>query len=78
MPFSIRPFRRFPVQCGEVLSLAVNLPHHQEIFLYHAVVRWSRGEEFGIETIEAPKPTNARLTHYVRRLVKNPIEILRE
>jgi hypothetical protein len=67
-----------PMRPGEILSLAVTLPNEQRIEVPEAVVRWSRGEEFGIETIEVPKQTTARLTHYVRRLVKNPIEILRE
>ena len=63
---------------GEVLSLTVNLPNEQQIHIPQAVVRWSRGEEFGIVTVEVPKHTQARLTHYVRRLVKNPIEVLSE
>ena len=102
MPFSIRPFRRFPVQCvvsysagpfrgigtvwnlsrsgwrlsgdlpmrpGESLSLTVKLPNEQHIKIPDAVVRWSRGQEFGIETVETPKHTENRLIHYVRRLV---------
>jgi len=104
MPFSIRLFRRFPVQCvvsysaglfrgngtvwnlsrsgwrlsgdlpmraGERLSLSVTLPNEQCIDVSDAVVRWSRGQEFGVETIETPKHTAARLIHYVRRLVND-------
>ena len=81
MPFSIRPHRRFPVNCaatynagsfqgqgtiwdlsctgwrlsgdlsmqpGETLSLTVTLPNEQRIVVPEAVVRWSRGQEFGI------------------------------
>ena len=102
MSFSIRFFRRFPVQCavsynagpfhgqgtvwnlsrsgwrlsgdlpmrpGESLSLTVTLPNEQHIDIPHAVVRWSRGQEFGVETVETPKHTADRLIHYVRRLV---------
>jgi hypothetical protein len=94
MPFSIRPFRRFPVHCsvtynagpfqgqgtvwnlsctgwrlsgdlpmrpGGTLSLTVTLPNEQRIVVPEAVVRWSRGQEFGIETDETPKHTQARL-----------------
>ena len=104
MPFSIRLFRRFPVQCvvtynagpfqgqgivwnlsrsgwrlsgdlpmrpGESLSLTVTLPNEQRIDVRDAVVRWSRGQEFGIETVETPKHTADRLIHYVRRLVND-------
>jgi len=111
MPFVLRPFRRFPVQCavtyhagpfhgqgtvwnlsctgwrlsgdlpmrpGEALSLTVTLPNKQRIVVPDAVVRWSRGQEFGIEMVETPKHTQARLIHYVRRLVKHSVEILHE
>ena len=93
MPFTIRPYRRFPVPCavsynagpfqgqgtlwnlsctgwrfsgdlplrpGATLSLTVTLPNEQRIVLPEAVVRWSRGQEFGIETDETPKQTPAR------------------
>lgn len=106
MPFSIRLFRRFPVQCavsysvgpfrglgtvwnlsrsgwrlsgdlpmrpGERLSLTVTLPNEQSIDVSEAVVRWSRGQEFGVETVETPKHTAARLIHYVRRLVNDSV-----
>ena len=106
MPFSIRPFRRFPMQrsvtynagpfqgqdtvwnlsCtgwrlasdvpmrpGEPLSLTVTLPNEQCIEISESVVRWSRAEELGIETVEASKHTHARLQHFVQRLVREPI-----
>ena len=111
MPFVLRPFRRFPVQCaviynvgpfqghgtvwnlsstgwrlsgdlpmrpGETLSLFVMLSNDQRIEISKAVLRWSRSQEFGIETVETPEHTQARLIHYVRRLVKNSVEVLHE
>jgi hypothetical protein len=111
MPFSIRPYRRFAVQCsvtynagpfqgqgtvwnlscsgwrlsgdlpmrpGETLSLTVTLPNEQRIEVPEAVVRWSRGQEFGVESIETPKHTQARLWHYVKRLVQEPTEYVHE
>jgi hypothetical protein len=53
------------------LSLTVTLPNEQRIDVRDAVVRWSRGQEFGIETVETPKPTKDWLIHYVRRLVND-------
>ena len=106
MPFSIRPFRRFPVQCsvtynagpfqgqgtvwnlsctgwrlsgdlpmrtGEPLSLTVTLPNEQRIEIPEAVVRWVRGEEFAVETVAIKSHTQARLAHYVKRLVLEPL-----
>jgi hypothetical protein len=108
MPFSIRTYHRFPVQCtamyhagpfqgqgtvwnlsptgwrisgdlpmrsGESLSLTVILPNEQHIEVLEAVVRWSRGQEFGIETVIASKHTQARLGHYIQRLIKEGVQI---
>lgn len=105
MPFMIRPYRRFPIQCsatytagpfqgqgtvwnlslnglrlsgdlpmrpGETLSLTVTLPNEQRIEIPEAVVRWSRGEEFAAETRLIEPEIQARLEHYVKRLVQEP------
>ena len=101
MPFTSRPYRRFPVQCfvkyrigsftgtgtvwnlslsgwrfsgnvpmrpGEIVSMKITLLNEQRLQITEAMVRWSRGKEFGIETIEVCKHTQNRLAHYVRRL----------
>jgi hypothetical protein len=106
MPFSIRPYRRFPVQCsvtyntgpfqgqgtiwnlsctgwrltgglpmrpGEPLSLTVTPPSEQRIEIPEAVVRWSRGQEFAVEYVAIEPHTQARLAHYVKRLVLEPL-----
>jgi hypothetical protein len=56
--------RRFPsdlpLRPGTTLSLTVTLQNEQRIVLPEAVVRWSRGQEFGIETDETSKHTPAR------------------
>jgi hypothetical protein len=109
MPFSIRPYRRFPVQCcvtyntgpfegqgtawnlsstgwrlsgdlpmqpGETLALTVTLPNEQRIEILQAVVRWSRGQEFAVETVMVEQHTHARLQHYVTRLVQEQAKSL--
>ncbi|MGH7181548.1 MAG: PilZ domain-containing protein, partial [Nitrospiraceae bacterium] len=58
-----------PMRQGEMLSLTVTLPNEQGIEIPKAVVRWSRGQEFAVENIEIELPTQARLKHYVKRLV---------
>jgi hypothetical protein len=108
MPFSIRPFRRFPVHCavtyhagpfhgqatvwnlsctgwrlsgdlpmrpGEPLPLTVTLPNKQHILILKAVVRWSRGQEFVVETVTIERHAHARLQHYVKRQVQKSEEI---
>jgi hypothetical protein len=57
--------RRFsgdlPLRPGATLSLTVTLPNAPRIIVPEAVVRWSRGQECGIETDETPKHRQARL-----------------
>ena len=107
MPVTLRPYRRFPVQCavtynagpfqgqgtvwnlsstgwrlsgdlpmrpGEILSLTVTLPNKQRIVVPEAVVRWSRGQEFAVENMLIESHAQARLQHYVKRLVQEPVE----
>lgn len=57
---------------GETLSLTVTLPNEQRIEIPEAVVRWSRGGEFAAETRLIEPHTQARLEHYVKRLVQEP------
>ena len=61
---------------GEPLSLTVTLPNEQRIAVAEAVVRWSRGQEFAVETGKIQPHTQARLQHYVRRLVQEPTKIV--
>ena len=54
------------------LLVVVPLPR---IEVPEAVVRWSRGQEFAIENVVVERHTQARLKHYVKRLVQEPTEI---
>ena len=110
MPFVVRPYRRFAVQCpviysigrfqghgtiwnlsctgcrlsgdlpmraGETLSLTVTLPNKQRLEIPEALVRWSRGQEFAVESVVLDPPIDVRLQHYVRRLAQKPLEVVR-
>ena len=107
MPFTIRPFRRSPVQCsvtyyagpfqghgtvwnlslngwklsgdvplrvGQTCSLTVNLPNQQSLVVAAAIVRWVRGQEYGMETLVVEQQTHSRLEHLVERLVQESVE----
>ena len=107
MPFSIRPFRRSPVQCsvtyhvgpfqgqgtvwnlsvngwhlsgnvplrvGQTCPLTVNLPNQRSIFVAAAIVRWVRGQEYGLETLVGETQTHSRLEHLVKRRVQESFE----
>ena len=65
-----------PMRPGEILSLTVTLPNEQRIEIPEAVVRWSRGQEFALETVKIEQHTQARLQHFVRRLVQEPAELV--
>jgi len=65
-----------PMRPGESLSLIVTLPNEQHIIIPQAVVRWSRGQEFAVETVMVEQHTHARLQHYLKRLVQEPPESL--
>ena len=62
-----------PIRPGESLSLTVTLPSEQRIEIPKAVVRWSRGQEFAVETVKIEQHAQARLAHYVKRLVLEPL-----
>ena len=103
MPFTLRPYRRFPKQCsatynagpfqgqgtvwnfslsgwklsgdvplqvGQTCSLTVNLPIEEPIVVATAIVRWVRGQEFGLETLAIEKQTHSRVEHVIKRLVE--------
>jgi len=40
-----------PLRIGEVCSLTVILPPYQSIYVAAGIVRWARGEEYGVETL---------------------------
>jgi hypothetical protein len=59
-----------PMGAGETLTLMVILPNKQCIQILLAVVRWSRGQEFAVETVMVEPYTQARLQQYVQGLVQ--------
>lgn len=61
---------------GETLSLTMTLPNEQQIQISEAVVRWSRGQEFAVESLAIALHTYARLHQYVKRLVREPEEMI--
>ena len=40
-----------PLRIGEVCSLTVNLQSEPPIYVAAVIVRWMRGEEYGVETL---------------------------
>ncbi|TKS64791.1 MAG: hypothetical protein EWM73_00117 [Nitrospira sp.] len=62
-----------PMRPGEPLSLTVTLPNEQRIEMPEAGVV---SQEFGSETVQTLKQTQARLIHHVQRVVNNSLKVL--
>jgi hypothetical protein len=59
-----------PLQVGQTCALTVNLPIDERIVVGTAIVRWVRGQEFGLETLAIEKQTHSRVEHVIKRLVE--------
>ena len=55
-----------PLALGDICSLSMTLPTKKHIAVLAGVVRWVRGEEFGIETLAMNKTAHARLRTYIQ------------
>jgi hypothetical protein len=63
-----------PLQVGQTCSLTVNLPIEESIVVAAAIVRWVRGQEFGLETLAIEKQTHSRLEQFLKRLAQECVE----
>ena len=63
-----------PLQVGQTCSLTVNLPIEESIVVAAAIVRWVRGQEFGLETLAIEKQTHRRVGHVTKHLVQEAWE----
>jgi len=63
-----------PLQVGQTCPLTVTLPNQESIFVDAAIVRWVRGQEYGLETVTVDKPTPSRVEHMVKHLEEANLE----
>jgi hypothetical protein len=56
-----------PLQIGEVCSLTVNLSTQQPVFIVAGVVRWVRGEEYGVESLVVDRESREEMENYIRQ-----------
>jgi hypothetical protein len=63
-----------PLQVGQMCSLTVNLPNEERIVVAAAIVRWVRGQEYGLETLAVEKQTHGRMERVIKRLVQESDE----
>lgn len=53
-----------PLRLGEVCSLTVRLPTYRDVYVAAVIVRWVRGEEFGVETLVIDEQSREDLVEY--------------
>jgi PilZ domain len=63
-----------PMCVGQTCSLFVNLSNRKRDFVVAGIVRWVRGEEYGIETLVANRTTQAHIVHYFRQRARESVQ----
>ena len=58
-----------PLRIGEVCSLTVNLPTRQSLYVAAGIVRWVRGEEYGVETLVMDEESGDDMDDYLARRI---------
>ena len=62
------------LRVGQTCSLTVNLPNQPSIVVAAAIVRWVRGQEYGLETLVVEKQMHGRLLQVIKRLAQESVE----
>jgi hypothetical protein len=65
-----------PLRVGQTCPLTITVPNQQRIFVAAAIVRWGRGQEYGLETLAVENRTHRRVEHWVKRLAQESVESL--
>ena len=63
-----------PLRIGEVCSLTINLPTLEPVYVAAGIVRWVRGEEYGVESLVVDDESRDELEGYLDRHLKNTME----
>ncbi|HEV8325840.1 MAG TPA: PilZ domain-containing protein [Nitrospiraceae bacterium] len=60
-----------PLRIGEVCSLTVNLSSHPRLYVAAGIVRWVRGEEYGVETLVMDEESREDMEQYICQRVED-------
>ena len=63
-----------PLRIGEVCSITVNLSSQPRIYVAAGIVRWVRGEEYGVETLVMDDESREDMEHYLWQRLQESIE----
>jgi hypothetical protein len=60
-----------PLRIGEVCSLTVNLSSQPRLYVAAGIVRWVRGEEYGVETLVMDDESRGDMEQYICQRVQD-------
>lgn len=65
-PTGLRLSGTLPLQVGDVCSLKVKLPTNTGVSILAGIVRWVRGDDYGVQTLVMEKRAQVKLNAYIR------------
>jgi len=65
-PTGLRLSGTLPLTVGDVCSLKVTLPTNRGVSILAGIVRWVRGEDYGVQTVVMEERAQVQLDSYVR------------
>ena len=63
-----------PLCVGQTYSLTVTLPNQPNLCVASVIVRWNRGQEYGLETVVVDQPTQSRVEYMLKHLEQGDLE----
>ena len=63
-----------PLRVGQSFPMTVTLPNQRSLFIAAGIVRWARGDDYGVETLVADSPALNYVARYVRQCVHESLE----
>ena len=63
-----------PLRVGQTCPVTINLPNQPSLFVAGDIVRWVRGQEYGLETLVVEKETQSQVEHIVQHLEQVALE----
>ena len=63
-----------PLRVGQTCPVTINLPNQASLVVTTAIVRWVRGQEYGLETLVVDKETQSQVEHIVQHLEQVALE----
>ena len=63
-----------PLRVGQTCPLTVTLQNQESIVVTAAIVRWARGQEYGLEALAIDKEIHSRLEQVITQLEQDSFE----